>query len=220
MWMATPTLGIVGFLLSLGLALSVQPLATPARVKDAVAPALPVQAYGGGEVVLEVTVAPNGAVAGVETIRSTPPFTEVVARATSEWRFGPATATIDGRATPVRTSVLVVAAFRAPTLYAAPAPGGQPATTGAASTAVPQLVSIAPAAYPPNARGDGVVIVEIELTRFAAARGYRIVTPQSGFDNAALDAVRAWRFNAPRDSNAPERLYAYAVLGFKEPVAR
>jgi TonB family protein len=189
-------------------------------VKDAVAPPLPVQAYGGGEVVLEVTVAPNGTVAGVEAIRSTPPFTELVARAASEWRFGPGTATIEGRATPVRTSVLVVAAFRAPTLYAAPAPGGQPAATGAASPAVPQLVSIAPAAYPPNARGDGVVIVEIELTRFAAARGYRVVTPQSGFDNAALEAVRAWRFNAPRDSNAPERLYAYAVLGFKEPVAR
>ena len=216
----TTTLATAGFLLSLGIAVAAQPLATPARVRDAVAPALPVQAYGGGEVVLEVTVAPNGAVAGVETIRSTPPFTEAMARAAAEWRFGPATATVDGRVSPVRASVLVVAAFRAPTLYAAPAPGGQPASTGAPSTAVPQLVSIVPAAYPPNARGDGVVIVEIELTRFAAARGYRIVTPQSGFDNAALDAVRAWRFTAPRDSNVPERLYTYAVLGFREPVAR
>jgi TonB family protein len=215
--MASTAAWIAGFLFSIA-TIAMQPLATAPKVRSAAAPALPVQAFGGGEVVLELTVAPSGTVEAFEAIRSTPPFTEGVARAASSWQFGPATATVDGRSTPVRGAVLVVAVFRAPTLYAAPAPGGQPATSGKASSALPQVTSIVPAAYPPNARGSGVVIVEIEMTRSGAARGHRVVTPQSAFDGAALDAVRAWRFNAPRDGNAAERLYVYAIVGFREPV--
>jgi hypothetical protein len=49
----------------------------------------------------------------------------------------------------------------------------------------------------------------------AEPRRYRIVGPASGFDDAALDAVRAWKFGPPQASDLPEPIFAYAVLGFR-----
>jgi TonB family protein len=210
---------LLALFLSLGLGAIAVPLATSPRVRDARVPALPVQAYGGGEVAVELTVGASGDVTAVETLRATAPYTDAVVRATSTWRFAAATATIDGRRTAVTAPVLVVAIFRPPTIYAGPAPGGLPEARAVPSSKLPPLPSLVVPAYPPGTIGDGVVIVEIEMTKFGASRGYRIVTPQSGFDSAALDAVRAWRFAAPRDSEVADQLFVYAVLGFRAPVA-
>jgi TonB family protein len=73
-------------------------------------------------------------------------------------------------------------------------------------------------AYPPNARGDGVVLVEIEMTARAAVRDYRVVSEKTGFDSAALDAAKAWRFSPPR-TEASDRLFIYVVFGFRTPIA-
>ena len=74
-------------------------------------------------------------------------------------------------------------------------------------------------AYPPHATGNGMVLVEIEMTARAEPRGYRRLSPVSAFDSAALGAVRAWRFSVPRAIDAPEPLFVYAVLGFRTPLA-
>ena len=74
-------------------------------------------------------------------------------------------------------------------------------------------------AYPPTATGDGIVLLEIEMTALVHPRGYRILSPASGFDGVALDAVRAWRFRPPRAVDVPEQLFVYAVLGFRAPLA-
>jgi hypothetical protein len=68
------------------------------------------------------------------------------------------------------------------------------------------------------ARGDGTVMIEIVLGR-AAEPAYRVITPTSGFDDAALAAVRGWRFASPAATDEPPRQFVYAVLGFREPVA-
>jgi TonB family protein len=73
--------------------------------------------------------------------------------------------------------------------------------------------------YPAKAVGDGFVIVEIEMTRLGVTRGHRVITPVSGFDAAALDAVRVWRFTPPATA-APDRVFVYAVVGFRSPVTR
>ncbi len=68
------------------------------------------------------------------------------------------------------------------------------------------------------ATGDASVLVEIELSARAEPSVYRILSPTSAFDEAALDAVRAWRFSAPRAADAADPLFVYAVLGFRGPV--
>jgi hypothetical protein len=178
-----------------------------------------VEAVGGGEVVLELAVDARGTVGRVEPIRTTPPYTDLVVNAAATWQFEPATSLIDGRATTAAAPVLVVAIFRPPTLYGGPARGVVPQTVGVASPRLPRLVSLVMPAYPPTATGNGLVLVEIELSGRAASRGYRVVGPTSGFDSAALDAVRAWRFDAPETSEAGDRIFVYAVLGFRTPLA-
>jgi TonB family protein len=66
--------------------------------------------------------------------------------------------------------------------------------------------------------GDGTVLVEIELTRAAMPRNYRVLSPRSGFDDAALAAVKTWRFGPPSAPNASEQIFVYALLGFRTPV--
>jgi TonB family protein len=173
--------------------------------------------FGGGEVVLEVTVDRDGAVAHIERVRTAPPYLDFAVSSVAQWRFTPATTVIDRLITPVAAPVLVVALFRPPLVYAGPAPGPRAQVIGALSRSVPSVASVALPAYPPTAIGDGVVVVEIEMQR-GEPRSYRIVGPTSGFDSAALDAVRSWRFAPPQDSDVPDTLFAYALLGFRAPL--
>lgn len=186
-----------------------------ARLSDGRVPAAIPRAYGGGEVVLELTVDAEGSVSQIARIRMTPPYLDFMVQSVAPWRFTPATTTIDGSVTPVAAPVLVVAIFRAPSVYAGPISGPGPQVIGAISGGVPSVASVVLPAYPPTAIGDGVVVIEIEMTHRAEPRHYRIVGASSAFDDAAVEAVRAWRFAPPRDADVPEPLYTYAVVGFR-----
>lgn len=194
-------------------------LATSPRLREGRLPPQIPEAFGGGEVVLELAVDAAGAVARVEHLDVTPPYADVLAHTAATWRFEPATTVIDGRPTTVAGPVLVVAVFRPASFYAGPAPGVPPRVLGVPSPRLPNLDSLVMPAYPPTAAGNGIVLIEIEMTQGAEPQGYRIVSPMSGFDSAALDAVRAWRFSAPRAADAPDQLFVYAVLGFRAPLA-
>lgn len=205
-------------ILSAAVGAATEQRSTSPRLREGRAPAQIPQAFGGGEVVLELTVDSRGSVARIERVRITPPYVDLVVNAVAQWRFTPATAVIDGRATTVAASVLVVAVFRPPLFYAGPAPGVPPQVLGSPSPLVPSVKSVALPAYPPTATGDGVVVVEIEMSRDAEPRDYRIVGPASGFDTVALDAVRSWRFGPPQAPDMPDPMFAYAVLGFRAPL--
>jgi hypothetical protein len=193
--------------------------ATAPRLREGGLPARIPEAFGGGEVVLELAVDSSGAVTRVEHLRLTPPYADVLAHSAAAWRFEPATELIDGRTAAVPARVLVVALFRPASFYAGPAPGIPLQVRGLPSPQLPHPDSLVMPAYPPTATGSGIVLVEIEMTARTGPRGYRVVSPASGFDGAALDAVRAWRFSTPRAVNAPEQVFVYAVLGFRAPLA-
>jgi TonB family protein len=154
----------------------------------------------------------------VNRLRATPPYADALARAAGAWRFEPATAVIGERRSSVPAQVLVVAVFRPASLYAGPAPGALPQVRGLPSPRLPQPDSLAMPAYPPTAAGNGIVLIEIEMTAGADPRGSRILSPASGFDHAALDAVRAWRFSPPRGADVAGQVFVYAVLGFRAPL--
>jgi hypothetical protein len=188
------------------------------RLRETPLPLQLPQALGGGEVVLEITVDGRGTVTRVDRVRETPPYTDVVATWTGGWRFEPATAGTAGRRTGIDAPVLVVAIFRPPSFYAGPASGEPPRTVGASAARLPSLQSLVMPVYPPTATGNAVVVVEVEMNGRAEPRSYRIVGSSSGFDGAALDAVRAWRFGAPRAPDVPDPLFVYAVVGFRVPL--
>ena len=91
--------------------------ATAPRLRESRLPAQMPEAFGGGEVVLEVTVDPRGAVARIDGVRVTPPYAELVADSAALWQFDPATVVIDGRSERIAAQVLVVALFRPPSFW-------------------------------------------------------------------------------------------------------
>ena len=63
--------------------------------------------------------------------------------------------------------------------------------------------------YPAAARADGVegsVTIRYDVTAEGAVANARVVasTPTGVFDEAALAAVRSWRFNAPTVAGEPQ----------------
>jgi outer membrane biosynthesis protein TonB len=191
---------------------------TAPRLRQDGLPARIPEAFGGGEVVLELLVDAAGAVTRVERLRLTPPYTEAVAQSALSWRFEPATTVRDGRSMAIPAPVLVIALFRPASFYAGPSPGSPPQVRGLVSPQLPNPDSLVVPAYPPTATGSGIVLIEIEMTARAEPRGYRLLSPLSGFDSAALDVVRTWRFSPPRTVDVPETLFVYAVLGFRAPL--
>jgi TonB family protein len=199
-----------------------QPLPTAARLRaGGQAPIASPLVTGGGEVALDVTVGTRGGVTKIDVLRATPPYTDLVSSAVKGWQFEAAVAAVKGNLEPAEGHVLVVAVYRPPQVYAAPAPGAATAVVGQPSPELPQPGALTmPAAYPPRATRDGTVLIEIELTAAGVPTAHRVMTPPSAFDSPALDTVRAWRFGFPTQPTGAAQLFVYALVGFREPITQ
>lgn len=194
------------------LAAMVASQASAPRFKSGTLPDLPAATVGGGEVLLEATVSPEGKVSAVRTLRDTPPYTDALRGAVSGWTFEPA---LSESGAPVEGRVLVAASYRPPTLMG-PAPGEPPRDVAAASPGVPFPSRTAPAAYPPAAQGDWQVLAEVEVGPDGSVRAVRARRPAPGFTESALAAASQWRFQPASGAGGPRR--AYIVFGFRQPV--
>jgi TonB family protein len=205
-----------------GTAAQQQPQPTAPRLRaGGQAPLASSLVVGGGEVALDVTVGTNGRVTKVDVLRATPPYTDLVAGAVKGWQFDAAQAAVKGALQATAGHVLVLAVYRPPQVYAAPAAGVGTAVVGEPSPELPQPGALTmPLAYPPRATRDRTVLVEIELSAAAVPTGHRVLSPASGFDDAALETVRGWRFGFPPEPTGAAQLFAYALVGFREPVTR
>jgi hypothetical protein len=181
-------------------------------------PVYPPLVISGGEVVLELVVDAAGAVTEVLPLRATPPFTEALTAAAHGWRFEPSIRLVEEDHVAAPGRVLVAAIFRPPTLYGGATAGTPPLPTGLPSEQVPQPVGLTQPVHPVATLGDGMVLVEIELTALAEPLEYRVLAATPGFEEPALDAVRSWRFSPPAEAAPPGRLFVYALVGFREPV--
>ena len=184
----------------------------PAQYRSGPLPPIPTHAVGGGEVLLEIRVTHSGSVNGVTALRSTPPFTDLLSTAVQAWRFQPAQH--DG---PVESTVLVAAVFRPPT-FDAPTLG-----SGASNVATPGRESPVPMKmvtpqYPPRAIGNRAVLVEARVGSSGNVSEAKVVSPASGFDDAAVQAARQWLFRPAESAGSPAPSIAYIVFGFRQPV--
>jgi hypothetical protein len=193
---------------------------TAARLHaGAMVPLAPPLLIGGGEVVLDVTVDTDGSAKRIDLVRSTPSYTELMTGAVRGWRFEPAKGSVEGVIQPVEGHVLVLAVFRPPEVYSEPARGVPTVIVDEPSAELPRVgVLTKPLMYPPRAVRDGTVLIEIELTAAAVPREHRVMSPPSGFDSSALETVKLWRFDYPRQPTGASSLFVYAVVGFREPI--
>jgi TonB family protein len=187
----------------------------PALFRSGEAPELPARAAGGGHVALEVTVGADGQVSGVNVLRGAAPFTDQLRTSVARWRFEPGRE--NGRA--LEATVLVAAWFRSAALLESAGPLEFPPSTARASEAIPVPTVVGVPAYPAIALGDGVVVVEVAVGTEGEVRSARVVLSAAGFDAAAMDAARRWRFRpASRADDQPVPSVAYLVFGFRSPV--
>jgi TonB family protein len=198
----------------------------PALFKSGTIPTLSVMSVevGGGEVLLEVTVAPTGAVTGIKTLRETATFTERMIQAVKTWTFTPAEVEIPaarrkagGPTTEaVETKVLVAGIFRRPSVIGITL--GEPIKDVAtASPDIPYPTSLVTPTYPPGTMSPGVTLVEVAVDARGGVSSAKIRMPSPGFDSASVSTAQQWRFRPARIAGANAPSVAYIVFGFPVP---
>ena len=196
---------------------------TPPRLAAGSPPGIAMQAVGGGQALVELSIAADGAVENVTTLRSTPPFTDMLIDHVRAWRFTPALDDPigrDGKAQGLRavpSRVLVAAVYRPPTLMT-PTQGERPVNVAAASPDVPYPSAIREPVFPPKVLNAGVVMIEARLDAAGAISVARVLSATPGFEDAALQAARQWRFSPPRVPKRRAEAYVYLIFGFPQPV--
>jgi TonB family protein len=194
----------------------------PARYESGEAFVQPPVSAGGGEVLLELDVAASGEVRKVDSLRTTPPFADLLRQAAAGWRFSPARAAVEDPASPVAvdSKVLVAGFFRPPTLYNAPARGELPRNVATPSEEVPFPTTMVGPLHPPTAslHMSQTVVVEVEVGANGDVISSKVIRPAEGLSAAAQDAANKWKFRPARRNAIPVRSFAYIVFGFREPV--
>jgi TonB family protein len=191
----------------------------PARLVEGPAPAAPGRMIvGGGEVLLDVTIDGAGQVDHIDRIRVTPPYTDLVAAAVESWRFSPAEVTTREGRRKTESHVLVAGVYRPPALVLGGSLGEPPKDIAKPAALVPMPHELTPPTYPPNARGDGTVVLEIEVGAEGDARTVRVVQSAGGFDSAAIHAAEGWTFSPARLDDGAVPAFVYVVMGFREPI--
>jgi TonB family protein len=198
----------------------------PAQYRDGALPQIPVQAVGGGEVFVELSVTSSGVVSGVRTLRATPPYTELVNDAVRGWVFRPAEEEVEpepGKPVEprlrkrVKSTVLMAGMFRPPTLNT-PTLGVLPTDVASPSDDAPYPLTTVTPGFPPLARDSGVVLVETRVDAAGGVANVRVIRSASPFDEPALDAARRWTFRPARVRGTLVESLAYIAFGFRQPI--
>jgi len=198
-----------------------EPPYAPPQLRQGKPPVIPVQAVGGGEVLVELDISAGGAITRARPLRTTPPFTEVVLDAVRSWQFVPAQEfeQAGGRSSrvPVPSSVLVVAVFRAPVMMG-PTLGEPPKEVAPPSSAVASPALMPGPPYPPNAFVGGTVLLEVRVDAAGDVETVRVLRGLAPFDDPAVKAVRGWVFRPAQRGGVRVPGVVYVVFGFRAPV--
>ena len=185
---------------------------TAARLKSGEGPAPPPNTVGWAWDVADATVDASGRPGAWLPLWGTKGWGGVVWKAViHSWSFDSAR---DGDIK-VESHVLVAACYRPASLATGPESAAPSVQT---RPDVSSPTTMVPPAYPPRALGDGVVLVELAIDASGAMKDARIVRSAGGFDSAALDAARQWRFRPAKRAGVAVPAYAYIVFGFRQPV--
>jgi protein TonB len=82
----------------------------------------------------------------------------------------------------------------------------------------PELVTKVQPEYPEvarRARAEGKVILEIVVNRNGEVESAKVLKSHPLFDQAAIDAVKKWKYNPALQSGRPVKVYITVVVDFK-----
>ena len=161
-----------------------------------------------GKVALQIVVGRSGAVEDAMVIRSNPPFDEEAVKAVRQWKYRPALQ--EGK--PVKVYLTVVVEFN---LNGTPAEQLPVYLTSGIKP--PERTIFVKPEYPEQAKKDeleGKVIIEIVVNSAGDVEGDRVLTPNSVFDDAALLAVRQWKYKPALKDGKPVKVYLTVIVEF------
>ncbi len=154
-------------------------------------------------VLLEARVNAEGSVTGVRALTPGTPDGRAWKRALGRFRFRPAQA--DGEALPARLLVVGWAG----------ATGSEPTTPAPedarARGELAWPVRVVAPAYPMSTRGDATVIVDLRVSATGVPTSASVIESAAGFDDAAVAAARAWRFDVPGGSGPQSVVLVFVV---------
>ncbi len=176
------------------------------------APATPLDAVGGGVVIVELSVNARGTVKEAKLLRSTPPYDTEVLNTVQRWSFRAQKAAKPGEI----SHVLVVAVFRPNTFPGAAMGEVTDMAKPTEDVPFPKETTLPP--YPVNALGGGTVLLEIGVDPEGGTDTVRALSGAQPFVQVAEDTVRSWDFRPARDEGSPTDSKAYVVFGFREPI--
>jgi TonB family protein len=187
----------------------------PARFAAGGLPSQPPTIVGWEQAYVDLQVNETGGVEAVKILETTPGFDDRVGAALSGWRFKPAMH--DGEAVPANVFVALV--YRPPVLYNTPTLGNPPETRAAPEPDAPYPTASEIPPYPVQATGDGHVLVQVKVDDTGAVTEATVVSPRTGFDDAARDAAERWRFRAAQAGGRPTAAIAYLAFSFRQPTS-
>lgn len=206
--------GMVACLAGVSLALGSTTFQPPQLISGS-APLPPPQTIGWLEAVFQVHVTEAGHVDKVERLHGSDPLAALLTGQVTQWRFNPAR----DEGEPVSASVLVAAIYRPATLFDHAERGVPPPTVFDRRSPVPRPVWMPSPPYPPQAVGDGAVVVEILVTAEEHVASARVVrSAGAAFDASAVAAARRWQFS-PAPSSPHRPTHVYVIFGFRQPIA-
>jgi TonB family protein len=178
-----------------------------AHLVSGILPEPPIHAAGGGLVLLDLRVDPNGSVIQERELRSDPPFGQSLADAVQGWLFDFADAS---------DHALVAGLFHPFGLFdfATPEPAPEPPGTPP-EIHYPLVVVAAP--FPPRAVMGGVVLMLVGVDDQGSVSSVSIERSAAGLDDAAAMAVRLWKFRPARRDGRDVASHAFVLFGFGSP---
>ncbi len=157
----------------------------PKRSKT-VPPTYPPEAQAAGIrgiVILELVVDPQGKVESVNIIRSVPGLDEAAVEAAKQWEYE--ITKVNGKPVSVKLTVPITFAMRLPEV--------------SRQEGIPELRQGASPAFPEGERGAAEVAADMTIDADGLVTEIRITKGEAPWTDAALRALRTWRFGAPPD---------------------
>jgi TonB family protein len=138
-----------------------------------------------GIVILELVVDTQGKVESVNVIRSVPGLDDAAVEAARLWEYE--ITKVNGKPVSVRLTVPITFAMRLPEV--------------ARQEGIPELRQGATPAFPEGERGSAEVAAEITIDGDGMVTEIRMIQGEAPWTDAALRALRTWRFSAPSDGS-------------------
>ena len=185
----------------------------PAKFQSGTVKPVKIGTTTAGMVLLELTMDERGLVRRSRPVHDVAPFTDLVRESAMSWRFDPAR---ENRSM-TESRVLVIGLYRPPAmLFALPETPKPPPTAGSDNIPFPTEVVVPP--YPPNRIGSANVLVKLELREDGSVAGARALSPESGFDDSAISAARAWRFRPAKRGSRDVPARVCMIVSYRQPI--